>query len=56
MIKLDWLAAVDLIRKVCAVRTCHSSPELAYNSRIVPANGKKELVADEIFQALLTNN
>ncbi len=44
---------VSYKEKLALVSQC--SPELAYNLRILPANEKQEMVADEIFHTALAN-
>jgi hypothetical protein len=50
---MDWLGADVLQREVGARLVI--SRELGYNLQILAANEKQEMVADEIFHILLTN-
>jgi hypothetical protein len=52
MIKVDWLAA-GVLRSWHWISQC--SPDLAYNLRILPANEKQDMVADEIIHNQVTN-
>jgi hypothetical protein len=52
MIKVDWLSAGVLQREDGAGLV---APRLVYNLRILSANEKQEMVADNVFLTLLTN-